>query len=69
MKDKFNNSIGPLAHRSGGNANKGLRAVVAAFMLILGLQTATQYFAFVFLFGDNYPVRFGDNYLDRLNNT
>ncbi|NOU20753.1 MAG: hypothetical protein HOO93_03020 [Methyloglobulus sp.] len=21
------------------------------------------------LFGDNYPVRFGDNYLDRLNNT
>ena len=48
MKDKFNNSIGPLAHKSGGGSSKGLRALVAIISLLLGLQTATQVFALEF---------------------
>lgn len=50
MKDKFNNSIGPLAHKTGSSSNKGLRAFVALMALWLGLQTATQVFAFEFQF-------------------
>jgi type IV secretion system protein VirD4 len=48
MKDKFNNSIGPLAHKTGNDSPKGLRAMLAILSLILGLQTATQYFALEF---------------------
>lgn len=48
MRDKFNNSVGPLAHKSGGNSNKVPRALVAIMILTVGLQTATQTFAFEF---------------------
>jgi type IV secretion system protein VirD4 len=48
MKDKFNNAIGPLAHKSRGNSNKVIRAFVAIVILLSGLQTATQVFAFDF---------------------
>ena len=48
MKDKFNNSIGPFAHKAGGSSNKRLRSFVAVLILLLGLQTATQVFAFEF---------------------
>ncbi|NOS75080.1 MAG: conjugal transfer protein TraG, partial [Methyloglobulus sp.] len=57
MKDKFNNSIGPLAHKTGSSSNKGLRAVVAIMALLLGLQTATQVFAFDF----QYHILLGMN--------
>lgn len=78
MKDKFNNSIGPLAHKSGGSSRQGLRAIFAILILLSGLQTATQYFALEFnyhhLLGFNlnqvYPpwaiigwaMKWGDNY-------
>jgi len=48
MKDKFNNSVGPLAHKSKGTSHKVLRALIAIMIIIIGLQTATQIFAFEF---------------------
>jgi type IV secretion system protein VirD4 len=48
MKDKFNNSIGPLAHKSSRGSNQKLRATTTILILIIGLQTATQVFALEF---------------------
>ncbi|MFI3185244.1 MAG: type IV secretory system conjugative DNA transfer family protein, partial [Methylococcaceae bacterium] len=48
MKDKFNNSVGPLAHKAVGHTHKMLRALFALIILIVGLQTATQTFALEF---------------------
>ncbi len=82
MKDKFNNAIGPLAHKSGGSSHKGLRAVFAMMILLSGLQTATQSFAFEFQYhrllgfnlGHIYPpwaiigwaLEWGDSYPSNL---
>ncbi len=48
MKDKFNNSVGPLANQSNRTSKQALRAVIATLIMILGLQAATQVFALKF---------------------
>ncbi len=48
MKDKFNNSVGPLANQANRASKQGIRAGITILILILGLQTATQAFAFEF---------------------
>jgi hypothetical protein len=35
--------------------------------ILVSLESGKRPKGGVSLFGDNYPVRFGDNYLDRLN--
>jgi type IV secretion system protein VirD4 len=48
MKDKFNNSVGPLANQANRASKKWVRAAIAILILLLGLQTATQAFALEF---------------------
>lgn len=48
MKDRFNNAIGPSAHKPKNNHPKAIRALIALLMIVIGLQSATQLFAYDF---------------------
>jgi len=57
MKDKFNNSVGPLAHKHNGSHRKFFRVLFVLLALIAGCQAASQIFAVNF----HYHAQLGFN--------